>query len=104
MLKLEAQFWSTFQTLENQFEQLSGRFVDPELPFKISPRIQAKKKKTPRKNDNNAKPKRFFLQKGVFSGKKEENFDIFCPWSADLSVQKASKHNNAKKKNYKQGV
>ena len=45
MFKFEAKNWSKFQTFENQFELLSGRFVDPELPFKISPRMQAKKKK-----------------------------------------------------------
>ena len=39
MSKFEAQFWSKFQTLETQFELLSGRFVDPELPFNISPQI-----------------------------------------------------------------
>ena len=89
MLNLRHNFGQNFRPSKNQFELLSGCFVDPELPFKISPRIQAKKKKkTPQKNDNNAKPKRFFLQKGAFSGKKEENFDFFCPWSVGLSVAK----------------
>ena len=70
MFKFEAKNWSIFQTFENQFELLSGRFVDPELLFTISPRMQAKeKKKATTKNDNNAKPKRFFLQKEAFSGK-----------------------------------
>ena len=41
-----AQFSSTFHTLENQFEQGSGRFVDPEPPFKMGPQIRAPKKKT----------------------------------------------------------
>ena len=37
---------SEFQTLENQFEQGSGRFVDPEPPFKMGPQIRAQQKKT----------------------------------------------------------
>ena len=96
MLKFEAQFWSKSQTLENQFELLSGRFVDPELPFKIWPRVQAKKKK-PQKNDNNAKPKRFLLQKEAFGLKKEENFNsLFALGLLAFLWQKASKHNSAK--------
>ena len=74
MFKFEAKNWSKFQTFENQFERLSGRFVDPELPFKISPRMQATTK-----NDNNAKPKRFFLQKEAFWEKIEENLIICWP-------------------------
>ena len=88
MSKFEATIWSKFQTLENQFELLPGSFVDPELPFKISPQIQAKqKRKTPPKNDDNAKPKRFVLQKEAFSGKRRKNTSTFFgPWSVGLSV------------------
>ena len=90
MFKFEAKNWSKTKTFENQFELLAGRFVDPELPFKISPRMQAKKKrKPPQKNDNNAKPKRSFLQKEAFSGKNRRKIWLFVgPWSVDLSLAK----------------
>ena len=37
--------WSKFQTLKNQFEQGSGRFVVPEPALKMGPRNQSKNKK-----------------------------------------------------------
>ena len=37
--------WSKFQTLKNQFEQGSGRFVVPEPALKMGPRNQAKTNK-----------------------------------------------------------
>ena len=44
MLKCWAQSWSKFQTLKNQFEQRSGRFVVPEPALTMGPRNQAKNK------------------------------------------------------------
>ena len=44
MLKFWAQSWSKFQTLKNQFEQQSGRFVVPEPALEMGPRNQANKK------------------------------------------------------------
>ena len=71
-VKISAQFSSKFQTLENQFEQGSGRFVDPEPPFKMGPQIRAeqKKTKTPQKNEQH-ETKRFFLQNGAFLEQKK---------------------------------
>ena len=89
MLKFEAQFWSKFQTLENQFELLSGRFVDPELPFKIWPRIQAKKKrKTPQKTTTTRNPNASFCRKKRFREKRKKTSIFFCPWAVGLSVAK----------------
>ena len=79
MLKFEAQFWSTFQTLENEFELLSGRFVDSELPFKISPRIQAKKKKTPQKKTTTRNPNASFCRKERFREKRKKTSIFFSP-------------------------
>ena len=64
--------WSKFQTLKNQFEQGSGRFVVPEPALKMGPRNQARttKKETPKKCEQH-KTKRFFLQNGAFSDKKK---------------------------------
>ena len=75
MLKCWAQFWSTFQTLKNQFEQWSGRFVVPEPALKMGPQNQAKTKKqeTPKKCEQH-KTKRFFLQNGAFSENIENLF------------------------------
>ena len=75
MLNISAQFSSKFQTLENQFEQGSGRFVDTEPPFKMGPQIRAeqKKTKTPKKNEQH-ETKRFFLQKGAFLEQKKVVF------------------------------
>ena len=81
MLKFEAQFWSKFQTLENQFELLSGRFVDPELPFKISPRIQAKKKtkRHHKKTTTTRNPNASFCRKERFQEKKGRKLRFFLP-------------------------
>ena len=93
MLKFEAQFWSTFQTRENQFELLSGRFVDPELPFKIWPRIQAKKKKKDTTKKRQQHETQTLLsaesERSVF-GKKRKKISIFffCPWAVGISVAK----------------
>ena len=72
------QFWSNFQTLENKFELLSGRFWSRSCPSKFDHKFKQKKTHQ-QKNNNNAKPKRFFLRKETFSGKREENIDSFWP-------------------------
>ena len=77
-LKFEAQLWSNFQILENQFELLSGRFVDPELPFKISPRIQAKKKRRHHeKTTTTRNPNVSFCRKERFREKKRKKTTSF---------------------------
>ena len=74
-VKKSAQFSSKFQTFENQFEQGSGRFVDPEPPFKMGPQIRAeqKKQKHQKKNEQH-ETKRLFLQKGAFLEQKKSCF------------------------------
>ena len=90
ILNFEAQFWSKFQTLENQFELLSGRFVDPELPFKIWPQTQAKKKKkdTTKKRQQRETQMLLSAERNVFGKKGTKNIDFFCPWAVGLSVAK----------------
>ena len=79
MFKFEATNWSKFQTFENQFELLAGRFVDPERPFKISPRMQAKKKKKATTNKRQQRETQTLLSaKRSVVGKKLKKFLIIC--------------------------
>ena len=71
MLKCWAQFWSKFQTLKNQFEQWSGRFVVPEPALKMGPQNQEKKTQETPKNVNNTKPNASFCRTEPFSDKKK---------------------------------
>ena len=97
MLKFEAQLWSKFRTLENQFELPSGRFVNPELPFKFWPRIQAKKIKTPQKTATTRNPNVSFCRKKRFRGKKGRKLRFsFALGLLAFLWPKASKHNSAK--------
>ena len=45
-VKIWGTIWSKFQTLDNQFEQGSGRFVGPEPALNMGPRIRGGKNKT----------------------------------------------------------
>ena len=81
--------WSKIQTLKNQFEQGSGRFVVPEPALKMGPRNQAKQKKETPKKCEQHKTKRFFLQNGAFSEKKGKHaFFFLWHWAAGFSVAK----------------
>ena len=71
MLKILAQFSSKFHTLENQFEQGSGRFVDPEPPFKMGPHIRAPKKNKNTPQKKNMKPNAYFCRKEPFCNQKK---------------------------------
>ena len=67
--------WSKFQTLKNQFEQGSGRFVVPEPALRMGPRNQAKtKKKKHPKNVNDTKPNASFCRTEPFRTKKSKCF------------------------------
>ena len=104
MLKISAQFSSKFQTLENQFEQGSGRFVDPEPPFKMGPQIRAeqKKTKTPKKMSS-MKPNASFCRKEPFWNKKK--LFLFLMALGGWKQQKTKTSNRrCAKKHYKQGV
>ena len=81
MFKFEAKNWSKIKTFENQFELLAGRFVDPELPFKISPRMQAKKKKkaAAKKMTTTRNPNAPFCRKKRFREKWKKNLIIRWP-------------------------
>ena len=99
-LNLRQKNWSYFQTFENQFELLSGRFVDPELPFKFSPRMQAKKKKktTTKKWQQRETQTLLSAERTVFGKNMEETFDnLLALGLLAFFWPKASKHNSAKK-------
>ena len=66
MLNIWAQFGSKVETVKNQFEQWSGRFVVPELQKK-----QRHKQKTI-----------------TFGEKKRKKMVWFWPWAIGLSVAK----------------
>ena len=77
MLNISAQFSSKFQTLENQFEQGSGRFVDPEPPFKMGPQIRAQQKKQKhQKKKSSMKPNAYFCRKEPFWNPKKVVFSF----------------------------
>ena len=100
MLKFEAKNWSKTETFENQFELLAGRFVDPELPFKISPRMQAKKQKKAAAKKWQQRETQTLLsaERSVFGEKMEEQFDYLLALGLLIFLwPKASKHNSAKK-------
>ena len=78
MLKNSAQFSSKFQTFENQFEQGSGRFVDPEPPFKngTTNSSRTKKNKNTKKRMSSMKPNAYFCRKEPFWNQKKVVFSF----------------------------
>ena len=85
--------------LRKPIELLSGRFVDRELPFKISPRMQAKKKKkaTTKKRQQHETQMLPSAERSVFGKGMEETFDYLLALGLLAFLwPKASKHNNEK--------
>ena len=99
MLNIWAQFWSKVETLKNQFEQWSGRFVVPELPVKMGPRIQADKKKQRhnKKTITTRYPTLLSAERSFLGRKKEDFFLFFCLGLLAFLWPKTSKDHSATK-------
>ena len=100
MLTFWAQFWSNFQTLENQFEQGSGRFVGPEPAFNMGPRSRAEKNKTRNtKKDSSMKPNASLCRKEPFQDK--QNVVMFFDGLGLLAFLLPNTSNDNCEKHYK---
>ena len=79
MLKFEAKIGQKLRPSKTNLNCWRAVLWTPNCPSKFRHECKLKnKRKPPQKNDNNAKPKRSFLQKEAFSGKKWKKNLIIC--------------------------
>ena len=88
MLKFEAQFWSKFQTLENQLNCCRAVLWTPNCPSKFGHEFKQRKRKTPQKKTTTRNPNASFCRKKRFSGRKGRKLRFFALGVVGLSVAK----------------